>query len=236
VTPSSGLTDGQTVTVSGTGFAGSIGGITQCNTTTGQPTVTVAGQQIPVGCSNPLNHIVTATGGAFSNQSFTVKMGVVGPPGPGADSTGKDGATDAAAYPCPPTAAQAAAGAVCAIAFGTSGTDTGQQTITFQGSSTPSTTGSTPATTGAAATTPTTAAGAAAAVTPTTVATQVLGSQATNPNAPANPLPNTGMSSMSIALAIAGLVLLDLGYLTFSSTRSGRGVLWRRRKGVVPET
>lgn len=234
VTPSSGLTDGQSVTVSGTGFAGGIGGITECNTTTGQPTAAVAGQQIPVGCSNPLNAIQNLTGGAFNNVAFTVHMGVVGPPGPGVDSAGKDAAADAALYPCPPTAAQAAAGAVCAIAFGTSATDTGQQTITFQSASSTTPTTSSPATTSAAATTPTTA---ATATTPTTAATQVLGNQVTQPGSPpSGEVARTGPGTMSIALAIAGLVALDLGYLTFSSTRASRGVLWRRRKGVVPRT
>jgi hypothetical protein len=236
VTPSSGLTDGQSVKVSGAGFAGAIGGITECNTTTGQPTVAVAGQQIPVGCSNPLNAIQTLAGGAFTSKPFTVHSGVVGPPGPGTDSAGKDAAADAAAYPCPPTAAQAAGGAVCAIAFGTSGTDTGQQTITFQASATLPTTGSTSATTGAPAAAPTTA--ATAATTPTTVATQVLGNQVSNPagSPPPGQVASTGPGSLTMALAIAGLVALDLGYLTFSSTRASRGVLWRRRKGVVPET
>ncbi|MBV8161057.1 MAG: IPT/TIG domain-containing protein, partial [Acidimicrobiia bacterium] len=121
VTPSSGLTNGQTVTVSGSGFSGSIGAVTECNTATGEPTVLVAGQQIPVSCSNPLTALQNLTGGAFSGKSFTVHSGTVGPPGTGTDSAGHDAAADAASYPCPPTAAQVAAGAACVIAYGTRG-------------------------------------------------------------------------------------------------------------------
>src|SRR4051812_9513241 len=161
VTPSTGLTDGQSVSVTGSGFAGSIGGITECNTAAGQPTVAVAGQQIPVGCSNPIPAIQNLTNGGFTNKPFTVHTGTIGPPGTGADSAGKDGAADAALYPCPPTAAQAAAGAVCAVAFGTSGTDTAQQPITFQSAATTAPTTAAPSSTATSA--------AAAATAPTTV-------------------------------------------------------------------
>lgn len=227
MTPTTGLTDGQTVTVSGSGFAGPIGGITECNTTTGEPTVAYLGQQVPVGCTAP--KVVQPTGGGFSNQTFTVKMGTVGPPGPGTDSAGHDAAADAALYPCPPTAAQAAAGAVCAIAFGTSSTDSATQTITFQSAATttpvtaaPSTTATTAA--AAATTAPTTAAASAAVA--TAQGTQAAATDAGQP--PAGQVAKTGPSTFLAALAVAGVVVLDLGYLTLSSTRSPRRLVRRR--------
>lgn len=226
VTPSSGLTDGQSVMVSGSGFTGTIGGITECNNATGQPTVAFLGQQIPVGCSGP--KVVQAPGGTFSNQSFTVHAGTVGPPGPGQDSAGHDGAADAAQYPCQPTAAQAAAGAQCTIAFGTSGNDSAQMPITFQSAAT------TTSPTAAPATTATTAAAATTAPTTgvaTTVPATVEGAQATNTGAgqhPTGEVARTGPGSYMLALAAAGVVVLDLGYLTLSSTWPRRRLVRRR--------
>ncbi|HXQ91236.1 MAG TPA: hypothetical protein VN768_06705 [Acidimicrobiales bacterium] len=85
----------------------------------GQPYVTFLGTPIPVSCTAVVTFSTTATGGiAANNQQFTVEEGVTGPPAPGTDSNGVDGATDAKNYPCPPTTAQVAKGDGCVIAVG----------------------------------------------------------------------------------------------------------------------
>lgn len=180
VSPSTGLADGQSVTVSGSGLsASSTGAIVECSTATLQPTVAVLGNKIPVSCTNPLAAIRTTDGsGNLSSSSFTVHTGVVGPPASGTDSVGNPAATDAANFPCPPTASQAAAGATCTVSFGDQAGDQASQAITFasSGSTTtgPTTTG--PTTTVSPTTTPAcsprpnsvTAAGATLTVDPAT--------------------------------------------------------------------
>src|SRR4051812_21025921 len=111
VTPSTGLTDGQSVSVTGSGFAGSIGGITECNTAAGQPTVAVAGQQIPVGCSNPIPAIQNLTNGGVTNKPLPPPPRTNGPPGNRAATARQEGAPAAALFPCPPPAAPAPPGA-----------------------------------------------------------------------------------------------------------------------------
>src|SRR4051794_10796 len=71
VSPATDLSDNQTVTVTVSGFADGAGGITECNTATGQPTIAVANNPIPVSCSNPLNNLQNATGGGFVGKPFT---------------------------------------------------------------------------------------------------------------------------------------------------------------------
>ena len=238
VTPNTGLTDGASVSVSVSGFSDGPGAFTECNNATGQPTIPVAGNDVPVSCTNPFNNLQNVAGGVFSGK-VVVHTGVVGPPAQGNDSAGKSAAADAALYPCPPTAAQVAAGATCIIAFGNANKEQATANIAFAGAAaTTSPTASGSATTAAPTTAaPTTA--ASAATTPTTAATQVLGNSVTNPAAgspPPGQVATTGSGPLTWALAIAGLVALDLGWLTFSSTRSPRGVLWRRRREVVPKT
>lgn len=238
VSPSTGLSDGATVTVGVSGFTDGPGAITECNTATPQPTIQVAGNDVPVSCTNPFNSLQTVAGGGFTGKTFTVHTGTVGPPAQGTDSAGKPASQDAPQFPCPPTAAQAAAGAKCVIAFGNANKEQATADIAFAstgGSTTP--TSSAPVTTGATAA-PTTAA-TTAPTTATTVATQVLGEQVTN-QVPGSPPPGqmatTGSSWLTAALAVAGLALLDLGYLAWSSTRAPRRMLRRLRKGVVART
>ena len=135
VTPSTSLTNGQSVAVSGSGFtASATGAVIECNNDPGQPTITVLGNAVPVSCSNPLLHIKsTDTSGNLASFSFTVVTGTVGPPGTGTDSGGGSAATDAASYPCPPTAAQVTAGDSCVIAFGDTSGDKGTSDISFSG-------------------------------------------------------------------------------------------------------
>ena len=146
VTPNSGLSDGSSVAVSGSGFtASSAGGVIECNNTAGQPTIQVLGNAVPVSCTNPLLALTTTDGSGALTATFTVHTGTVGPPATGADSGGGDAATDAASYPCPPTAAQQGAGASCVLAFGDQAGDQATTPITFSGGGTTTTT--TPATT-----------------------------------------------------------------------------------------
>lgn len=142
VSPSSGLTNGQSVTVSGSGFAASsTGAVIECNNASPQPTVTVLGNAVPVSCTNPLSGIkTTGSDGSLASSSFTVATGVVGPPGAGTDSDGNSAATDAVNFPCPPTAAQLAAGDSCVVAFGDQGGDQVTFPISFSTSSTTTTT------------------------------------------------------------------------------------------------
>jgi hypothetical protein len=210
-TPNQSLTDGATVTVSGSGYTPGPGAVLECNAAPGEPTIPVAGNQVPVGCSNPLSKLINAdASGNVPSTPFTVKQGVVGPPATGTDSAGKDAAADAALYPCPPTAAQQAAGVTCVIALGDSAQHQATQPITFQSQ----------------VATTTTAAGAT-----TTAVTNppVVESATTTTAAPASTaFARTGPSPLMLALAVGGLIVLDAGYLLFSSTRRPRP-LFRRR-------
>jgi hypothetical protein len=236
VSPAVDLADNQTVTVTVSGFPDEPGAITECNNATGQPTILVAGNQVPVSCTNPLNNLQNVSGGGFAGKPFTIHAGTVGPPAAGADSAGKDAAADAALYPCPPTPAQAAAGATCVIAFGNAGGQQAPTPITFKANPISPAIGVT--TTVPASPGPTNSAAAGTSTTPTTVATSVLGAQFQPPSAsdggapPPGEVARTGPNDYLAPLAIAGFVVLDLGYLIASSTWSPRRR--RRHEGVVP--
>ncbi len=121
VNPGTCLKGGETVTIAGSGLASdSPGGLAECNSAAGQPTVTVAGSQVPVSCTDPLAQSVETSGRSLDAE-FTVITGITGPPASGTDSAGKPSMRAAVAYPCPPTPAQAAAGATCNINFGDAG-------------------------------------------------------------------------------------------------------------------
>jgi hypothetical protein len=139
VSPNTGLTNGEMVIVSGSGFtASSVGAITECNNDPSQPTITDAGMQVPVSCSNPLAKLVeTSSTGTLSATTFPVVEGTVGPPTTGTDSSGGSAATDAESYPCPPTQAQINAGVVCMLTYGDDSGDTASHTITFAGQALP---------------------------------------------------------------------------------------------------
>ncbi len=187
VTPSTGLSNGTVVQVSGSGFADSAtGAMLECNNDPGQPTVEVAGiEQAPVGCTNPLLKIVsTSSTGAVPSTSFTVATGTVGPPTTGTDSAGNDAATDAALYPCPPTAAQVSAGDSCVIAFGTEGGSQVTTPISFssgEGTTTTTTSSSTTTTTTTASTTTTTTTAGSTTTTSTTVPCNAKSTTSTGP-------------------------------------------------------
>ena len=201
VSPISGLTNGQTISVSATGVASnSTGSILECNNDPTQPNVTVAGNAVPVSCSNPLSSLVTTTAnGNLAPTSFTVKTGTVGPAASGTDSSGGNAATDAANYPCPPTPAQLAAGYTCIITFGDASNDNLSQIISFasqEGSSTPAA----PAAPTPAAPTPK----ATATTTPTTKA-----------------LTNTGPGD-TIGIFAAIVILASVAHYLFTNQKRNR--------------
>lgn len=108
------------VTATASGFSKKVaGGLAICSTASPQPTITVPSvtgtTQIPVSCSIPFPQKTNSKGG-FST-AFIISSGVLGPPAMGTDSTGGDAATDSQSFPCPPTAAQVAAGASCELEY-----------------------------------------------------------------------------------------------------------------------
>jgi hypothetical protein len=136
VSPSGGLRAGSKVAVIGDNFTNSPGGVLECNSTTGQPTVAVSGVAAPVGCTNPFNGrglVSPSSDGTVTLAGFVIETGIVGPVASGTDSAGRDAAADAAAYPCPPTAAQQAAGFDCQIVVGNLSGDVAHQRIGFAG-------------------------------------------------------------------------------------------------------
>lgn len=140
-TPDTGLTNGQTVTVTGSGFdSDSPGAFLECNddgfsNDTVQPTALSEGNQVPVSCSIPLVRATDGNGNLPSTK-FVVHTGTVGPPSSNTtekDSAGNPANVDAAKFPCPPTAAQIKAGFSCIITFGDFQNQDSSTNITFAG-------------------------------------------------------------------------------------------------------
>jgi hypothetical protein len=178
VSPDTGLTSGQVVVVSGSGFAdGASGAIVECNNDPAQPTIAVLGNQVPVSCTNPLKNLDgTSPTGVLTSANFKVAEGTVGPPTTGTDSGSGSAATDAAAYPCPPTPSQVTAGYACTISFGDTDNDQVSQVLSFaSGTGNTGNTGNTGTTTTSSTTTTTT-------TTPSSTTT----STTAPPNAPAD--------------------------------------------------
>ncbi len=178
MSPATGLTGGQSVTVTGSGFAkSSIGNILECNDDPNQPTVALpapVSSAVSVGCTGPsYSALVNTSASGAVDTTYKVIQGTVGPPCGTSSyiittcptaSDGKSAAADAALYPCPPTAAQIAKGDVCQLSYGDAAGDSGSATISF-GSTTTTTTGATTSTTGA---TTSTTASTTTTVAPTT--------------------------------------------------------------------
>ncbi len=211
VRPRTELSSGRTVEVIAYGLPHrGVGEIMECSSASPQPTVSIAGVPTPVSCTNPRvrRRIFTANG--HLTTSFTVVTGTVGPPARGIDSAGLPAATDAKKFPCPPTAAQAAAGAYCYIAlrWGTAGH--GRVVRIGFASSTSKTT-----------TTPTTTPPVTAATTSPTAATSAQAPAATAS------LPFTGASIDQMALTGIILVVVGAGLLLVGEIPRRR----RRRPG-----
>jgi hypothetical protein len=167
--PTTGLSNGSAVTLTGTGFAkSSIGNVLECNSDPNQPTVLVGGlvnSTISVSCTAPsLEALVTTTSKGAVSTVFDVVEGTVGPPCgaapaaatcPATDSAGNDPTADAALYPCPPTAAEQATGDVCQLTYGDEANDSASVNISFAASTTTTTAGATTTTTTGGGTTTT---------------------------------------------------------------------------------
>lgn len=132
VNPDTDLTQGEQVSVTGSGMAdNSYGSVIECNLANDEPTVEVEGNAVPVGCTDPLKSIQSTNSSGGFSTTFTIQTGTIGPPGQGTDSAGNSASTDAAKYPCPPTPAQQAAGTTCDIVFGDVGGDQDTTPIQF---------------------------------------------------------------------------------------------------------
>jgi Neocarzinostatin family len=223
VSPNTGLDLGSVVRVTGSGFEDSAtDSILECNDDPNQPTINALGGTFPVGCSNPLIHVVdTTAAGVLGPFQFTVVEGTVGPPATGKDSAGNPASTDTVLYPCPPTPAQVAAGDSCEIQFPDQA-DAPSQEISFG----PALTTTTDTTTTISATTATTAvtAPASSGIVSSTGVTQartdlVLASSVQ----PATGTTRTVLSNGTLAftgvgngiwvLAFAGVIFVNLGLL-----------------------
>ncbi|MGH8996552.1 MAG: hypothetical protein ACRDYB_11060 [Acidimicrobiales bacterium] len=141
VNPGAPVLNGQRVEAAGAGLVPGVNGIVvECNDAPGQPTVETHGLTLPVSCVDPFSlqfpysqwAITTSDAGTF-DTTLVVRTGVLGPPSDTAtaDSSGANPATDAAQYPCPPTAAQQADGVVCALSLSDGGGDHAQAPLAF---------------------------------------------------------------------------------------------------------
>ena len=210
--PVTDLTSGRAVDVIATGLPHSgAGDIMECSSATPQPTITVAGVRIPVSCTDPAAKHVTFTSHGDLRTSFSVVTGIVGPPAQGTDNSGHSAAAQAKKFPCPPTAAQATAGAHCylVLVWGTGVHDRSVHAITFAAT--------TPKTTTTTTTKPVTT---AAKTTPTPTA---------HPTSSGGTLPFTGASIDQMALAGIVLVLVGAGLLLMGEVPRGR----KRRRGYA---
>jgi hypothetical protein len=230
ITPDTGLTNGESVTMTASGLTpASIGNLVECNSDAKQPTVHdggVVNSDIPVSCTAPsFSKLVTVTAGGTISGTFNVVQGTNGPPCgpapavvtcPATDSTGGSPTTDAALFPCPPTAAQQAIGDVCTLAYGDEASDAAQGNILFGSEAPPS---ATPTTAAPTATTPTTKPPTATTVAPVTGASS---GTTTPPPAVTTPAPaptalaTTGPGPAVGWLAAVGGVLLLLGLLVMA--------------------
>ncbi len=253
VSPDSGVTPGQNVTVTGSGYAAnSLGSVLQCS---GDPTVPMVtlpapvGQTINVSCQalNILKLTSTNGSGGFTT-TWKILSGTVGPPCgpppaaatcPATDSAGIAPATDAANYPCPPTPAQQAAGVTCYIEYGDATLESAKASFTFAGEATagaPATTAPAPATTAPPTTAAhTTATTAPVAVAPTTVAPATAPVVAPAAAPSTAPLASTGPGPDLWIVGIIGFIALYLGTWLVVLVDRPNNVLyrWVRRSHVA---
>lgn len=171
VTPNADLTNGQGVTVTGSGLAAnSTGSVLECNNASPQPTVNLPApisETVPVSCSGISGAtLATTTSTGTLSASFTIISPTPGPPCgagdlvscPSTDSAVNSPASDAALFPCPPTPAQLSAGFSCGLVFGDQGGDqiTAGITLSSGGGGTTTTTTTSASTTTTSTTTTTT--------------------------------------------------------------------------------
>ena len=196
-----GLAAGDVIDVTGTGFTpGATASIVQCNDDPTQSQVLFLGNYIPVSCSTLSLTAIGSSGkkkGTLTGTQ-TMKTGQVGPPVdntslapigcvtfapnsttvtvtiPGCTTSGNP-ETDAANFPCPPTAAQEAAGDTCVLAIGDTDGDRAIGTVLFGSETLPTTT----TTTTTSSTTPTSSTTTTTSPTSTSTATKLSASSVT---------------------------------------------------------
>ena len=228
MSPGSCIVGGTVVTISGSGFQDtSAGTFLECNSDPNQPVMTnypIPNADIPISCTSPFagpGVKVTSSSGNIGPVSFTILTALdgVGPPcGPSActgasastDSSGGNPFTDAAQYPCPPTAAQMAAGDTCGIIFGDSNGDGVTIPISFNLNVAPPQTAPVVATSSTVAATTTTVKPASKAKT-TKAATSALAFTGTGPGL--------------WWLALVGMTLIFLGLLALALVDQPRRLL-----------
>jgi hypothetical protein len=211
VDPATCLTAGMSVNVTGTGFTPkATGAVAECSLAAGQPTVSLAGNNIPVSCSTLTNGLETVTPAGDVSAKFTVIVGTTGPPVAGLnDSSGGPAATDAAKYQCP---SDPTTGTGCDIQFGDGATQNVQVPVTFVPNN-PGTTTPTQSASGGGSTT-------SAAKGSTTKATSGSATKTS-----AGSLAFTGTGSGLRWLGTGGLILLALGGLLLALSDEPRSVL-----------
>jgi hypothetical protein len=153
VDPGTCLVNGSQVDISATGLlpassSNFLGTFIECNTDPNQPVVSILGNVVPLSCTDALKYIFTPNAAGTASTSsltpgpyFTVVEGTTGPPcAPtlctGTDSSGGNPYTDAANYPCPPTAAEQTAGDTCDIVISDTGGDHIEVPLSFDTTST----------------------------------------------------------------------------------------------------
>jgi hypothetical protein len=182
-----------------------------------------------VSCAPPTNsNLLTVSSTGTISASVTITAGTVGPPCgastdlfskcPTTDSGGGNPTTDAAAYPCPPTAAQTAAGDSCGLVFGDNGANNATQTVPIAYVPAP--------TPGSGTSTTTTSAAAAAA------ATAAQTAAATKAATTASTLAFTGAGPGTWYTLLGGLLLLDLGFLILTLYYRPREMVQLLSRGV----
>jgi hypothetical protein len=131
------LNGGSVTTLTGSGYdANALGVAIECNDDPNQPTVALpspVNERLPVSCSGislANAKSTTASGDLPAGFTFSIISPIAGPPCgsqyltttcPATDSSGGNPTTDAADYPCPPTAAQQSIGISCTLSFSDEG-------------------------------------------------------------------------------------------------------------------
>jgi len=115
-----------------------MGALFECSGVSGQPTIDVSTTngiktadlgKIPVSCGEEVSVTTTAKGDLPATAIIGLQEGALGPSATGTDSTGGDATSDAADYPCPPTAAQGSAS--CVVMYVDAAGDAASAPITF---------------------------------------------------------------------------------------------------------
>jgi hypothetical protein len=246
----SGLASGDVVNVTGTGFSpGATASIVECNSDPAQPVIVFLGQDVPVSCSS-LSLVTIPTKGTNKGKligSKTMQTGTVGPPVNSSGfppicyntssgsttttstipdcTTSGSATTDAANYPCPPTAAQQAAGDTCVLAIGDTAGDRGIGTILFGSEPLPTTSTSTTVgiststSTSSSTSTSTSSSTSTTTSSSTTTTTTTGGSTTTSLPLPNGPI-GSYVSSPSVQLGPGGTVtdtVVVVGNATYGS-------------------